>query len=442
MREIDVMSTREHGTERSGKMITPIRRRLESAPATMLHCVLALVNTTSCLMSKKPPTAVVLILVVASCIFAGCDKGESPQASAAKSAMEMAQHELTGTITVMSGAGARFLLLHVPPAESGHTNALVQPPISKPKQLSISYYLVLNDDCTFKPYASGTTLELGVLCKVVGRIVEDRGEVSKLVGTELRVGDTDYAINTTSIEVLAAPASSDASSEEHPWQPIAASGSSWAYLSDGEGKVVGMAYGLDQGTILLKNPLESETAGSDRAEGAALEPGQKEPPTAIPSTTDEGSTKASKQRSGSTLPTWTVPADWEPLQSATDFQVAKFRVRGEDGALADLTVIKMSGEAGGFLANVNRWRAQLRLQPVDDGGMKSSTAEVSTPAGSYLIVQLLGADVRTGRSMSLVGAILRRPQHTWFYKLMGDPDAVARHNEAFLRFLRSASYRD
>ena len=64
---------------------------------------------------------------------------------------------------------------------------------------------------------------------------------------------------------------------------------------------------------------------------------------------------------------WTAPAGWIE-QAASGFRKGSFLVRDKDGKTADVSVISFPEAAGGLLANVNRWRNQLKLAPISDVG--------------------------------------------------------------------------
>ena len=47
-------------------------------------------------------------------------------------------------------------------------------------------------------------------------------------------------------------------------------------------------------------------------------------------------------------------------------RLGSFKVDGPNGASADVSVIAFPGEAGGLISNLNRWRGQLQLSPLDE----------------------------------------------------------------------------
>jgi hypothetical protein len=138
-------------------------------------------------------------------------------------------------------------------------------------------------------------------------------------------------------------------------------------------------------------------------------------------------------------PRWAVPEGWQEVPGG-EFLVAKFQVRGEGGAQADVNVSHSAGDGGGLAANVNRWRRQLGLEEVAPEAIERAAREVRTESGAIWFVELQGTDARTGRAAAVVGAMVARPGESWFYKLMGEPALVAAQKAAFEKFVQSARY--
>jgi hypothetical protein len=140
-------------------------------------------------------------------------------------------------------------------------------------------------------------------------------------------------------------------------------------------------------------------------------------------------------------PTWTVPADWKEGQLA-QFLVAKFVIQGSGNATAAVNVSQLAGDGGGQLANLNRWRGQLGLEPETNelASPRIGPPGADIPASGILTVDYSGTDSRTGKPTRLVGSIVPQNGQTWFYKLMGDPDIVAQQKDAFIQFVQSAKY--
>jgi hypothetical protein len=138
-------------------------------------------------------------------------------------------------------------------------------------------------------------------------------------------------------------------------------------------------------------------------------------------------------------PTWTVPADWQEGQLA-QFLVAKYVIAGAGGAQAAVNVSSLAGDGGGLLPNVNRWRQQLGLTPVDEAGLNKIVSTIDASGGKATLIDFSGTD--GGKPARLIGVVLPLGGQTWFYKLMGDADLVAQQKAALVTFVRSAKYPD
>ena len=70
-------------------------------------------------------------------------------------------------------------------------------------------------------------------------------------------------------------------------------------------------------------------------------------------------------------PTWTKPDDWKQ-EEATKLVYAAFRVGSPDKPVKlTITMLPSKTDADMLLANVNRWRGQLGLEPVTEDGLKA-----------------------------------------------------------------------
>jgi hypothetical protein len=138
---------------------------------------------------------------------------------------------------------------------------------------------------------------------------------------------------------------------------------------------------------------------------------------------------------------WTIPSGWQQLPPSK-FLLAEFSIADTNGATAEVNVAELSGEGGGFLANVNRWRGQLGLPPFAEADLLPYENEIDVIGSPYGIVDFTGTDSQTGKPARLVGAIVPQSRQTWFYKLMGDESVVAQQKDAFIKFIQSAKYPD
>ncbi|MBP8258671.1 MAG: hypothetical protein KA118_03290 [Verrucomicrobia bacterium] len=142
------------------------------------------------------------------------------------------------------------------------------------------------------------------------------------------------------------------------------------------------------------------------------------------------------------LPKWTVPSDWKPLDTRSPLTLARFRTTGEAGRAAEITVVTTKPQAFGIkvVDHVNRWHQQVGQPAVQESDLKSHTSQVQTPFGDLLVVEVSGKDDQTSVPVTLIGAILQRPEAEYFYRIRGDSSVVDSQKEAFLKFVRGVEY--
>jgi hypothetical protein len=131
---------------------------------------------------------------------------------------------------------------------------------------------------------------------------------------------------------------------------------------------------------------------------------------------------------------YTVPEGWEefPPQSV---RKANFRVSDEKGS-AEVAVTVFPGDVGGLLANVNRWRGQIGLDPLDAAGMKPIARPIPISQHQGTLVELQGPE------QSILGGILSFHGSTWFFKMQGATGTVNGQAEAMEAFLASVQIED
>jgi len=107
---------------------------------------------------------------------------------------------------------------------------------------------------------------------------------------------------------------------------------------------------------------------------------------------------------------------------------------------AEISVSVLSGDGGGLLANMNRWRGQVGLAPVAESELDKQVSSLDVIGGKAMLVDMNGQNPETGQKVRLISAIVPREGLTWFYKLMGDEAAAGREKAAFIKFVQSARY--
>lgn len=133
-----------------------------------------------------------------------------------------------------------------------------------------------------------------------------------------------------------------------------------------------------------------------------------------------------------------LPANWheKPL---TPMRVASFDAAAANGKQVDVSIVSLSGMAGGDLANVNRWRDQVKLGPIDEAALQKSAEHIKSDARDFLVVDMTSAAPIGDKNekQRIVAAILDENERSWFVKMTGEDEAVGSQKSAFAEFLRS-----
>ena len=129
--------------------------------------------------------------------------------------------------------------------------------------------------------------------------------------------------------------------------------------------------------------------------------------------------------------TWNVPAGWQHDANPGRMLYASFRF--SEGQMA---VTRFEGPAGGLLANVNRWRRQLGLAPIDSVGQQPmATLRISGVEGRMID---MGDTKGSGRRFLI--ATVPHGGFTWFFKMSGPGNVVQHNRRAFDDFLESVVF--
>ena len=127
-----------------------------------------------------------------------------------------------------------------------------------------------------------------------------------------------------------------------------------------------------------------------------------------------------------------VPTGWVAL-TPSGIRKVNLKVDSNDGS-AEVTVLTFPGDVGGTLANINRWREQVGLNPATSESMDEFSEPLTIANHPALYVRLEGAE------KSILGAILPFHGNTWFFKMLGDTPVVLANDKAMREFLGSIAF--
>ncbi len=126
---------------------------------------------------------------------------------------------------------------------------------------------------------------------------------------------------------------------------------------------------------------------------------------------------------------WQAPEAWKELEKS-QFRQANFEVPG--GVACWLTIL--SGGGGGLLANINRWRVELGLEPVDQDAADAMPQRALLGGQATLLAADGGYRGESGQRML---AVARIEEEAVFVKMVGPREAVVAARPDFDRFCDS-----
>ena len=133
-------------------------------------------------------------------------------------------------------------------------------------------------------------------------------------------------------------------------------------------------------------------------------------------------------------PRGNVPPGWKE-QKPGPMLLAAYGVESTAGK-GLVTVSMLPGEAGGFLANVNRWRGQIGLPPVAQAELAKEAQALDLKVGKAMLIDLRN----NSRGQGISAAQVSIDGNSWFYKLTGPATMLDQEKETFQNYLKSLDH--
>ena len=131
-----------------------------------------------------------------------------------------------------------------------------------------------------------------------------------------------------------------------------------------------------------------------------------------------------------------TPPNWEP-QPLSQMRQASFLVKGDNGAVADISFVSLGAGAGNVLDNVNRWLDQLGQPPITEQKLGQIAQRLQTSLGDVIIVDLAGLpqNADPARDGRIVAAMLTTADSTLFFKMRGNADLTEAQKDDFTKWV-------
>lgn len=193
-------------------------------------------------------------------------------------------------------------------------------------------------------------------------------------------------------------------------------------MSSAWGRALAVAAGVALGSCDRPEPRVHEIAKGIEA----IEPASEERALRSPAAVAAGGMEASPGIE------WDAPAAWRPRAGAGAMREATYLAPAPGGEV-EVVVSQFPGDVGGLLANVNRWRGQVGLPPVDTEELEGVVQAFEAPGLVGHWMRLRGSD------QEMLAAVIAEPgaDRTWFVKAVAGPEQAAALEGEVAAFARS-----
>src|SRR4029077_7445559 len=131
-----------------------------------------------------------------------------------------------------------------------------------------------------------------------------------------------------------------------------------------------------------------------------------------------------------------TPPNWE-AQPLSQMRQASFLVKGDSGAVADVSFVSLGSAAGNVLENVNRWLGQLGQPSTTEQKLGELVQRLRTSLGDVTIVDLAGLpdNADPARDGRIIAAMLTTANSTLFFKMRGNADLAEAQKGDFIKWV-------
>jgi hypothetical protein len=131
-----------------------------------------------------------------------------------------------------------------------------------------------------------------------------------------------------------------------------------------------------------------------------------------------------------------TPPNWE-AQPLSQMRQASFLVKGDNGAIADISFVTLGSGAGNVLENVTRWLGQIGQPPITEQKLGEIAQRLHTSLGDVTIVDLAGLpdNADPARDGRIIGAMVTTGNATLFFKMRGNADLTEAQKGDFIKWV-------
>ena len=129
---------------------------------------------------------------------------------------------------------------------------------------------------------------------------------------------------------------------------------------------------------------------------------------------------------------WLVPENWnEGIKSS--MRLASYSIPYND-KVADVSITNFSGDGGGLLQNINRWRKQLGLKAITNKNLKEMIELKESKLGNYKYIKIINKE---NKDTAFLCSIIQIDNSTIFIKLNSTIEGTKILENEFINFCSS-----
>ena len=132
---------------------------------------------------------------------------------------------------------------------------------------------------------------------------------------------------------------------------------------------------------------------------------------------------------------WDAPSDWI-VEEGSSMRIGSYKVPYSKG-LGDLSITYFQGDGGGLLANINRWRQQLNLEPASLQEIQESAIYGRSSIGEFKVFKIINYK---DTSTAFLCSILTSESSTIFLKLSVPIEGIEELEDQFKSFVSTFRY--
>ena len=144
-----------------------------------------------------------------------------------------------------------------------------------------------------------------------------------------------------------------------------------------------------------------------------------------------------EKESGDIAFSWDISKHWVEKEKS-QMRLASYSVPFSGGT-ADLSITNFSGDGGGILANINRWRGQLNLKSQSLEETEKNVIIINSNLGEHKLYKIIN---NKNEQTAFLCSILQIEKNTVFIKLVASINGIKELEEEFKVFCSSFKYND